>query len=81
MPFRYITDYSQSHFLDWEKSCKKLQECTWFLVRGKGDSALRAFPAHSLLGWRVIIIILRARGCGHLSAFFPSHVQQLCVVL
>lgn len=63
--------------LDWGKSCKKLQECTWFSAGGKGDSSLRVFPACSLLGWRVIII-LRARGCGHLSACFP-HMCSNCV--
>lgn len=43
----------------------------------KGDRALWVFPACSLLGWRVIII-LRAKGCGHLSACFP-HMFCNCV--
>ena len=66
------------NFYPWtgEKQCKKLQECTWFSVGRKGDSAPRAFPARSLLGWRVIF--LRARGCGHLSACF-LHMCSNCV--
>lgn len=56
------------------RSCRNVLGSQW---GGKGDSALRAFPAHSLLGWRVIII-LRARGCGHLSACFP-HMCSNCV--